>query len=297
MSVSEEDYASFKDLDVLGNDTGYLPLALMHGHWLPIMIVPSWLKTHNFPFRSDDVIVATSPSSGTHWVYYITYLLKTKNFGPIPVHMQRPLMEYPYSDESFQTLVDQKEPRLFSSHLPACVLPKHAFKAKVIYVYRNPKDVATSLYHHYLNQNGWVYEKSFEEFLEMFLDGKTIWGPQWKHVLSYHQLKEQGKPILFVKYEHLKQDTKGMIRKIGEFLEVDVDDDLINRIVDQTSIEKMRQNKDVDGSIWRSNGWKEGKNFIRKGQVGSWKDDFKNPEIREKFEKFYKDHLPAEYLE
>ena len=257
--MEENIFENMHDLDILGNrDQCGTPLIQTRGYWLPPVIVQDWLRTYNMAIRSDDVIVASSPKSGTHWLFYVVYLLKTNNFGAIPRHQQRPLLEAPRSDDEFQALIQQKEPRILATHMPAALLAKHAFKAKIVYIYRNPKDVVTSLYFHYKNFIVWPFNKTFEEFVDIFLEGDTIWGPHWKHVKSYHDLKQQGpneqsQQLLLVKYEDLKKDTKAMIRKIGDFLQNNnLTSDFIDQIDEAVSIGKMRNNKDANGQIWRS---------------------------------------------
>ena len=47
-----------------------------------------------------------------------------------------------------------KSPRILNTHHPPHLLPKdikEKKKAKIVYIYRNPKDVAVSAYHHYSN--------------------------------------------------------------------------------------------------------------------------------------------------
>lgn len=63
-------------------------------------------------------------------------------------------------------------PRFVKSHLPKDLLPTQIWekKAKVIFVVRNPKDVAVSNYHHYKLFH--TYEGTLNEFLEAFLDDK-----------------------------------------------------------------------------------------------------------------------------
>ena len=282
--------------DVLGNgDMCYKPLALMGGFWIPVHLVANWVKTYNFPLRSGDVIVATHPKAGTHWIFYTVYLIQTKNFGSIPAHQQLSQIEDIYKDEYFQAQLAQEGPRVFATHMPGPLLAKHAFNGKVIYVERNPKDVAVSLFHHYKNRN---FGKNFDEFVQLFMQGRTIFGPYWKHLESYRQLKQEkmnGDKILIVKYEEMKKDTKATIRKIAQFLEIPLEDGEVEKIDQAVAVDNMRKNNDANGSIWRSGvNWNQQNSFIRKGNVGSWRDEFANPQLVEQFEHFCKEKLPGD---
>ena len=66
-------------------------------------------------------------------------------------------------------------PRGFKCHLPYKLVlggEPHTTAAKYITIYRNPKDVAVSSYHHYCNNM--VPEKPWDEYLEEFISGKLV---------------------------------------------------------------------------------------------------------------------------
>ena len=58
-------------------------------------------------------------------------------------------------EDRIEFINNMEERRLIKSHLPFEFLPpKLLDTCKVVYVARNPKDVAVSLYHHYINLPG-----------------------------------------------------------------------------------------------------------------------------------------------
>lgn len=66
-----------------------------------------------------------------------------------------------------------KSPRVLCSHLPYSYLPpKITEKAKLIHLSRNPKDVAVSLHNYFLNASFLDYDATWEQYLELFLDGE-----------------------------------------------------------------------------------------------------------------------------
>ena len=98
-------------------------------------------------------------------------------------------------------------PRNFKSHVAYKLIPggePHTTAAKYISIYRNPKDVVVSAFHHFGNL--FCPEKSWDEFFEDFMSGKFE-GPSgncleffldwWKHkgksvhVMVQHQLCRQ----------------------------------------------------------------------------------------------------------
>ena len=77
------------------------------------------------------------------------------------------------NQEFFDTL---EPPRIFNCHAPFAGLPvalrSGQNKCKMIYILRNPKDIAVSFYHHIKSQADFDYDGSFHGFVDLFLEGK-----------------------------------------------------------------------------------------------------------------------------
>ena len=78
----------------------------------------------------------------------------------------------------------------------------------------------------------------------------------------------------------LCQDLLGQIRKICEFLNKPLSDELTNRITEQCTFNGMQKN--IKRFLLR--GTEDGPKLLRKGTVGDWKKYF-TPELNERFEK------------
>ena len=109
---------------------------------------------------------------GTHWMWEMLHmLLKGKpEYSRVP--KERLMLSFS-TQEFFDRLLP---PRVFNTHAPFAGLPLTIRKAenrcKMIYLLRNPKDVAVSFYHHLRSQIDFQYEGTFHGFLELFLDGR-----------------------------------------------------------------------------------------------------------------------------
>ncbi|XP_015746192.1 amine sulfotransferase-like isoform X2 [Python bivittatus] len=143
----------------------------------------------SFEIRDDDVFIITYPKSGTIWTQNILSLIfherhrdGTEN---ITLINRAPWLEYNVFHEDLQS---RPSPRLFSSHLPYYLVPSGLRKrrGKIIYVYRNPKDVLVSGY--YFSKIATKAEKlkDFDTLLEKFLAGKGTIG-DWKNTLTVAQ--------------------------------------------------------------------------------------------------------------
>lgn len=67
-------------------------------------------------------------------------------------------------------------PRVFNTHAPFIALPiaikSGRNKCKMVYILRNPKDLAVSYYHHLKAAKEFEYDGSFRGFLQLFIEGK-----------------------------------------------------------------------------------------------------------------------------
>ncbi|NXY20217.1 ST2B1 Sulfotransferase, partial [Atrichornis clamosus] len=160
-----------------------------------------------FTFRPTDVLIATYPKSGTTWTQEILTLLfslgDARPAKTIPNWERAPWLEQIYCREALR---DTEAPRLLTTHLPAHVLAPalQRSKAKVIYVARNPKDVAVSFYHFHHLAKFLPDPASFDAFLTQFLEGTVHYGSWFDHVkgwLGQRHLLD----ILYVTYEELHQ--------------------------------------------------------------------------------------------
>lgn len=192
--------------------------------------------------------------------------------------------------------VDQMEGRRFvKTHMPWHLLPeqlKTNSEAKIVYTMRNPKDQAVSFYHHYVLAH--KIECSFEEFIEVFTQNKMVYGSSAQHMLEYYKRRNEPN-VLVVKFEDMKRDLPAVIRQVADHLKIDRDltNGDIAKLCDYAKFENMQENPSVNmEAIFYPDSMiqddpetgKRGK-FIRKGQVGDWKNYF-TPEIDEKFDEW-----------
>ncbi|KAL8868496.1 MAG: hypothetical protein Q9198_008158 [Flavoplaca austrocitrina] len=114
------------------------------------------------------------------------------------------------------------------------------------------------------------FEPSWELWLKMSCRGEVQRGDWFEHVLSWWRAsREQGGKgiILFLTFEDMKRDTAGQIRRIAEFLNVEVMGEGLDQTMRKIGFEEMQQTafsglKDV----------KEFNEIFRKEEIGSWKD-------------------------
>lgn len=146
-------------------------------------------------------------------------------------------------DRDFAECKNLPSPRLMKSHLPAQLLPLDIWtrKPKMIYMYRDAKDVAVSMYHMFRNHGLIKYPGTIEDFFDIFLNDHIIFGPFYEHVNSYQQIHQRNH-ILLMTYEQMVANPFAAIKQISEFLEYSYSDEQLRQLTEHLSFENMRNN-------------------------------------------------------
>ncbi|XP_075410084.1 amine sulfotransferase-like [Tenrec ecaudatus] len=244
----------------------------------------------DFEIRDDDVFIATYPKSGTVWSRQIVcsiYFEDHRNKTPHQNILDRiPFLEYNIRKMDFSK---RPSPRLFSTHLPYYLVPRglQNKKAKIIYIYRNPKDVLVSFFH--FSQFVAVLEdsESLERFMERFLDGKVVGSLWFDHVRGWYEHRHNFN-ILFMKYEDMKKDLRGSVLKICNFLEKKLSDEAVDAVVNMASFQNMKSDALANyiKVLKEEIGTRKDGHFLRKGTIGDWKNHL-TVEQSEKFDKVF----------
>ncbi|XP_041509840.1 sulfotransferase 2A1-like [Microtus oregoni] len=245
-----------------------------------------------FVVRDEDTIILTYPKSGTNWMIEIVCLIQTKGnpqwIQSEPIWKRSPWVE---SEDGYQTLINQEGPRLISSHLPFHLFPKSFFssKAKMIYVIRNPRDVLVSGYFFFHKTNLVKNPGSLIKYFEWFLKGNVIYGSWFEHTRAWLSMRERDN-FLLLSYEDLKQDTRGTIEKICDFLGKKLEKDELDLVLKYSSFQVMKENKMSNLSIVPEDVITNGLKLMRKGTTGDWKNHFTVAQA-EAFDKVFQEKM------
>jgi len=186
----------------------------------------------------------------------------------------------------------RKGRRLIKTHLPQNLLPESAKqnKSKIIYIYRNPKDVIVSYYHFVRMMKYSNYKGSLDKFARSFMSNAVPYSPYFQHISGYHKLKQQTpENVLIVAYEDLKIAPQDVIRKIASFLmsseQYNLDDEEIEAITKLTTFETMKSDPRTNYEHWDTFGLRNTNEtkFMRKGEVGNFKTHM-NDSIQQEIE-------------
>ncbi|XP_032128786.1 sulfotransferase 1C2A-like [Sapajus apella] len=131
---------------------------------------------------------------------------------------------------------------------------------------------------------------SWPKYVCVFLS--VVWGSWFDHVKGWWK-KKDSHPVLYIFYEDimkvrsLQQDPKCEIRKIMEFLGKNLKEDVLDKIVYNTSFDIMKKNPMTNylNEITMNHNLSP---FLRKGIIGDWKTQFteaQNKQFNEYYEK------------
>ncbi|XP_022819826.1 sulfotransferase family cytosolic 1B member 1-like [Spodoptera litura] len=283
---------------------------------------------YNLPLRSSDIFVTTYQRSGTTWTQELVWLLASDlNYEKA---LTVPLIErYSFLEmfmfmpdaglESFMKVVSQNNenfnkettmqmvewlrtpvtrnlasrpsPRFIKSHLPMSLLPPKVLDtAKMVYVARDPRDVAVSFYHHTRLFMHTGFKETFKQFWHLFCESLLVLTPFFEHIKEAWE-KRHDPNMLFLFYEDLLKDLPAAVKRVADFLGKKLDDAQTAALCDHLSIENFKKNKAVNFEELRGLGmFAKDEVFIRKGKAGGWRDYF-DEEMTQQAENWIEDNL------
>ncbi|CRL04054.1 CLUMA_CG017167, isoform A, partial [Clunio marinus] len=227
-------------------------------------------KIYNFEVRSSDVFICTMPRSGTTWTQEITYLVDLKH---IVTSMKTEVED---SEDIYELLENQTTRRFIKTHLPIEFMPRKIKEvgAKVVYVARNPKDVAVS-YYHFLG-----VDSDFRTFAEYFKNDSVIYTPYWKHILGGWNHRNDAN-VHFLFYKDLKDNFQSSLKNLASFLNKTLSEEELLSLEQHTSFDNMKKNPAINFQMNQETS--PNKAFLRRGNVGG------NPEVTEEIDDMFEE--------
>lgn len=139
-----------------------------------------------------------------------------------------------------------ERPRIIKTHMPPFFLPKNIWSkgARIVYVSRNLKDMAVSLYH--FLRNYYHADVTMDDVVNSIVNDICVFSPHLSHYQNFWQIKHMPNVLFHVKYEDLVNDSFETIKKVSEFLGCNYTNDQLNQLADYVSFEKMKNNKSVN---------------------------------------------------
>jgi hypothetical protein len=212
--------------------------------------------------RADDIFVVGFPKSGNTWVQYLLAGLlcgvdTTLCSDALLQEIVPDVHEYP----SYRRCT---QPMFFKSHH----LPRPGYR-RVIYLLRDGRDAMVSYFHHY---NALFPGMDFATLV------RTAPGllSRWHEHVEAWLANPYGAELLVVKYEDLINDPVAQLRRICTFAGIEADESRLIHASEAASFANMKQHEKRLG--WDHSTWPKDKSFVRRGTVGSYRDEMP-PEV------------------
>jgi hypothetical protein len=215
----------------------------------------------------DDVFLASYPRSGNTWTRFLIGNLVHEKEAVTFLSVERLVPDmYKHSDRVLRNL---PRPRIVKSH--ECFDPRYR---KVVYIVRDPRDVAVSNYHWELKLRSVKDECPIEDFVPRWM-APQFWpriGSWGDHVSSWLGTRRGQEGFLLLRYEDLKQNPQGELARVAEFLGIKATRERFTRAVELSSAENMRKMESAESGKWVATTLtRQDKPFVRSATSGGWK--------------------------
>ena len=214
----------------------------------------------DFTILHDDAFLVSYPKSGNTWLRFL--LGQARLARPLDFASIEPVIPDIYQN-SDRELLRVSRPRALKSHeIYSDLYPK------VIYLVRDPRDVAISLY--YSRRKTGVLEKR-DDFFHQFSVEKALYFGGWgEHVESWmEQAPFLGNRLLTLKYEDVEQSPEKALQRVVEFLGWEISDSAMVFSVKYSEANRMRKAEAVLPMSKRQD-----IPFVREARSGQWREVF-----------------------
>ncbi|KAK3407672.1 hypothetical protein EUGRSUZ_J00073 [Eucalyptus grandis] len=264
--------------------------SLYQNFWCPDNVLPNVIAfQRHHQAKYNDIVLASEPKTGTTWLKALVFSIVNRSRFDIsntPLLTSNPhdlvlfLELQLYRSNPRPNLDSLAEPRLFATHVPYPSLPECIKRSgcRIIYICRNPLDTVVSAWHFFLelarseDHPAW----SLEEHFEAYCKGEMPFGPFWEHMVGFwKESLERPHNVLFLKYEDLKEDIGGQLKKVAKFVglpftEQEEEEGVIEEIAKMCSLKTLKDLEvNKSGKVPMTIKF-EKRSFFRKGEVGDW---------------------------
>jgi hypothetical protein len=228
------------------------------------------LKLHH-PGRTllilpDDIFLVSFPKSGNTWSRFLLANLIYPDQRATFANIHR-LIPDP-SGTTKRDLDRIPRPRIIKSH--ECFDPRYR---RVIYIVRDPRDVAVSQYHYHRKLRRIGDDSPIETFVSRFLAGETCPHGSWGQNVATWLATSEGSPhFLLLRYEDMIADTARELAKIVSFLGISATPDQIALAVEKSSAARMRKLEEAQtDQCSLTQGSRKDLSFVRSASSGGWR--------------------------
>src|SRR6185437_12161706 len=230
------------------------------------------MTDRDFTVFPDDTFLVSYPKSGNTWARFLVGNIvrphENVDFSNINGIVPGP------GATSDRDLRHMPRPRIIKSH--QYFDPRYP---RIIYIARDPRDVAVSQYHFQRKRKLFGDDYPIEKFVERFVAGRTCDYASWgEHVGSWLSTRNGQPGFLLVRYEDMIRDTAHELSRIASFIGVAATPEIIQKAVERSSANKMRELEKSQAQMFAiTRDTRQDVPFVRSAKTGGWRSELPEP--------------------
>ena len=259
------------------------------------LCVTDSVRWNDFEFRDNDVVIGTWSKSGTTWMQQIVAQLIFGGDSEIYGQSISPWIDGVPMPQSREMADVQAHRRFLKTHLPVDALV-YSPQARYIYVGRDARDVFWSWHHHAASVSeeaealvrAWCQSQGVPEPEPLDPDVRVAYDDWlardaapypsfWDNLQSWWNIRRLPN-LLLLHYAKMKEDPEEAVRRIAGFLEIELTQELLDRVLRYSSFDHMKAlaaKQPFLDFVFKGGGG----DFIHKGTNGRWRDVLSDEEI------------------
>jgi hypothetical protein len=223
----------------------------------------------NFAVYPDDTFVVSYPRSGNTWTRFLIANLVHPDQDVRFTNIEKLIPDT--SSQSNRALKATPRPRIIKTH----EYFDHRYP-KVIYIVRDPRDIALSYYDFQRKYMQIDDRYPLEQYVDDFVNGRLIsidWGTWAENVASWLYTRGKRKEFLLLRYEDMMQDTTRELARIAEFLGVNPEPNRLQKAIQRSSADRMRELEKQEEDKWiATKNRRKDIPFVRVAKSGGWRN-------------------------
>ena len=229
-------------------------------------------------FQANDIFLVGFPKSGNTWMQnLVAGVLFGMDTNFLTDKLAQLLVPNVHGFGYYKRVSDFT---CFKSHF----LPRPEYR-RVVYIVRDGRDAMASYYH----MNNAVSESPVS-LADMVISGTGVFPCKWYEHVKQWLANPYNAELIVIRYEDLHEQPLLELKKFCEFAGIERSDDVLQRSIQGNRFERM-QAKELEFG-WDNANWNKDEKFIRKGKVGSFREELP-VELINSFEEESEDQLLA----
>lgn len=222
----------------------------------------------NVEVFEDDTYLVSYPKSGNTWIRFMLGNLYSQADTVTFSNLEKKVPDI--HQNPARSLKKLPRPRILKSH--EYLDPRYR---KVIYIVRDPRDVAVSYYHYLIKMR--IISECYQmtDYVDRFVSGSLDPFGSWlDHAGGWIGARQGRSDFLLLRYEEMLDNPSQELKKITIFLDRPVTDEQIEAAVAMSSFKHMRTLEQQEAGQWAPiKSGRADKPFVRQARKGSWRSE------------------------